>query len=554
MTRRTVAWAVAGALALTVPALAQGTAGDDQQGTVKREEVKTWIETFDGREYSVHPATPSYAGDTGLFHLSSAYVLPKGQVSLSLFRDNLDRDPKDIDFSIHGITFAYGATPKLELFGSVGIQNRVRVAHAEIAGFFNDLPFAGNAALSDPRWQTGFGDIWVGGKYQLADDYGKDPVAFALRARVKIPTADKDNGLGTGAVSGGVDAILSKHLNRKADIHAMLGYQFNGSPSGVSIGNALRWGLGLNLPACQIFQLQAELVGTKYSIDGQQSPVDLVVGPVVWFAHGIFVRPAISWNVNFAGVTGSTMKSYTGRQISIGYHPGTKCCAIAVPKAPPVPPTNRPPTVACEVSKSVILPGETVRCRATASDPDGDPVSLAWSASAGRISGAMGEATFDSAGVVAPAAVTITVTASDGRGGTAQAQCAIRVEEPKRAPEPITCTSGGFARNSARLNNVDKACLDGVALRARQDPQGRVVVVGYADSTERLPVIAARKRAEAVKDYLVRQGGVDESRVTVRSAGATKPLDTGRSAEARAKNRRVDIIYLPAGAVLPEGQ
>ena len=52
----------------------------------------------------------------------------------------------------------------------------------------------------------------------------------------------------------------------------------------------------------------------------------------------------------------------------------------------------------------------------------------------------------------------------------------------------------------------------------------------------------------------MKQGGVEESRVTVRSAGATKPLDTGRSAQARAKNRRVDIVYLPAGAVLPEGQ
>jgi len=553
MTRRTVAWAVVGALALTVPAWAQGTGGDEQRGTVKREEVKTWIETFDGKEYSVHPGTPSYAGDTGLFHLSTAYVLPAGKVSLSLFRDNLDRDPKDIDFSTHGITFAYGATSKLELFGSVGIQNRVRVAHPEMLGFYNDLPLAGTMA-SDPTWQTGFGDVWLGGKYQLADDYGKDPVAFALRARVKIPTADKDKGLGTGQVSFGADAILSKHLSRSADIHAMLGYQFNSSPSGYSIGNALRWGVGLNLPACQIFQLQADLVGTKYSIDGQQSPVDLVVGPVVWFAHGIFVRPALSWNVHFAGVSGSTMKSYMGRQISVGYHPGTKCCAIAVPKAPPVVPTNRPPTVACETSKSVILPGETVRCRATASDPDGDPVTLSWKASAGRVAGTGTEATFDSAGVVAPATVTLTVTADDGRGGTANAQCPVRVEEPKRAPEPITCTSGGFPRNSPRLNNVDKACLDDVALRARQDPQGRVVVIGYADSTEHIPVVTARKRAEAVKGYLVKQGGVEESRVTVRSAGATKPLDTGRSAQARAKNRRVDIVYLPAGAVLPEGQ
>jgi OOP family OmpA-OmpF porin len=143
------------------------------------------------------------------------------------------------------------------------------------------------------------------------------------------------------------------------------------------------------------------------------------------------------------------------------------------------------------------------------------------------------------------------VTVSDGRGGTAQAKCPVRIEEPKKAPEPITCTSGGFPGNLARLNNVDKACLDDVALRVRQDPQSRVVIVGHADKTERYPEVIGRKRAEAVKGYLVGQG-VDQAKVTVRSAGATQLLDTGKTAQARAKNRRVEIIFLPAGAVLPE--
>ena len=48
--------------------------------------------------------------------------------------------------------------------------------------------------------------------------------------------------------------------------------------------------------------------------------------------------------------------------------------------------------------------------------------------------------------------------------------------------ETITCISGGFPANLARLNNVDKACLDDVASRLRQDPRSRVVIVGHADS------------------------------------------------------------------------
>src|SRR5260370_28252976 len=35
--------------------------------TVERANVKTWVMTIDGRDWEVHPATPAYAGTTGLF-------------------------------------------------------------------------------------------------------------------------------------------------------------------------------------------------------------------------------------------------------------------------------------------------------------------------------------------------------------------------------------------------------------------------------------------------------------------------------------------------------
>src|SRR5687767_107931 len=47
--------------------------------TVRREDVKTWTITIDGEEYEAHPATPAYEGETGLFHMSTAYSLPKGK-------------------------------------------------------------------------------------------------------------------------------------------------------------------------------------------------------------------------------------------------------------------------------------------------------------------------------------------------------------------------------------------------------------------------------------------------------------------------------------------
>ena len=547
MQPRITTWILGVLLALT------GSVGAEED-TVKPGDVKTWTATIDGKEYEVRPATPAYDGDTGLFHLSSAYTLPKGKASFSLFRDNFDRDPKDIDFSVHGLSLGYGASDKLELFGNVGFQNRVRTAARSQPGFFNDLPFAGTNS-ENPHWQTGVGDVQLGAKYKLLDEHHGGGAGLALKGYVKLPTADEAKGLGTGKASFGADVILSKSLNGAADIHASLGYQINSDPDSLQIGNAFKWGVGLNVPACRIFQLQAELTGRSYSgadFD-QTSPVDLVAGPVVWIKPGIFIRPALSWNLAFddRGLN-SGSSSKMGRQLSVGFHPGTPCREVVAPPPPPPPPTNRPPTVTVTCD-SPVLPGQVSKCRAAASDPDGDPLTYAWSATAGRIVGSTADANLDTTGVTAGDCVPVTVRVDDGRGGTASATTSVCVKAPEKKAEATTlCTSSGFPRNLERINNVDKACLDDVASRLRQDPRARVVVVGYADSKERYPEVIARKRAEAIKNYLVKERGVDEARITAKSGGAARPLDTGNTAAARAKNRRVEVILVPEGAAAPE--
>jgi outer membrane protein OmpA-like peptidoglycan-associated protein len=518
--------------------------------TITKEEVKTWTMEIEGKEYEVHPATPTYEGTTGLFHMPSAYTLPKSKFSFSLFRDNLDRDPKDEDISIHGLSLGYGITSRLELYGNFGLQNRIDADALFQPGFVNDYPFV------NTPWETGVGDLKVGLKYGFLNDYMGDGVGLAARGFWKFGTADENKGLGTGNSSWGADLILSKHLNHAADIHASIGYQKNNDPDEVELADAFKWAIGLNIPACRTVQLQAELMGTNYTGDvdfDQTNPLDLVVGPVFWI-KGFFIRPAISWNFNFddRGLNQGS-KSWTGRHISIGWHPGFACREVAVPPPPPPPPSNQNPTVNCEVERSQILPGETVRVRANASDADGDTLTYEWSASQGRITGNGANATYDSTGVTPPATVTITVRVTDGRGGTAESTCTVRIAAAeKRAVETVTCISGGFPRNLARLNNVDKACLDDVASRLKQDPRSRVIIVGHADSGETHPDVIARKRGEAVKAYLVKERGIEESRITVRSAAATKPLDTGTTAMARAKNRRVELIFVPEGAVVPE--
>src|ERR1700704_2818394 len=105
MRRPLTTWMLGGLLALAGTSWAQGVApaGEERRGdttvtttqttttttvhheTVERANVKTWVITVDGREWEAHPATPAYDGTTGLFHMPTAYTLPKGQFSFQLF-------------------------------------------------------------------------------------------------------------------------------------------------------------------------------------------------------------------------------------------------------------------------------------------------------------------------------------------------------------------------------------------------------------------------------------------------------------------------------------
>ena len=511
--------------------------------TIPRSATSSGTFIVEGREFEIHPAAPTYGGDTGLFDLPSAYTLPKGKFSFSGYRNNLDRDPKDLDISIHGISLGYGATSRLEIFGTLGFQNAINADALFQPGFVNDYP------LVSTGWETGLGDVRLGMKYKILDDYEGQALGLALRGDVKIPTADEQLGLGTGKASGGVALVISKTIGYGADLHAAVGGRFDADPDQVDIGNAIHWGVGLNVPALWTIQLHAELTGTSYhgAVFEQTKPLDLVVGPLIWI-KGFFVRPAISWNLNFndRGLN-SSAQSYTGRRISIGYHPGTKAREVAVSQAQrPAP--NRPATVSCQADRATVPAGESVRWRATALDPDGDALRYTWTISTGRITGEGAEAVTETTGIVAPATLTATVAVDDGRGGGAQARCEVRIEPKAQVTtRSVTCVSAGFPRNLARLNNVDKACLDDVAVRMRQDPRSTLLIKGHAEAGERHAEVLARKRAEAAKDYLVTERRIEASRIVTRSV-----VDGVSSAARPGAGRSVEVIFAPEDTALPE--
>lgn len=119
---------------------------------------------------------------------------------------------------------------------------------------------------------------------------------------------------------------------------------------------------------------------------------------------------------------------------------------------------------------------------------------------------------------------------------------------PPRVPQVIRTDEIHFEPGSARLTNIAKAILDDVALRMKQEPTATALVIGYTDNRENTGPNADldRRRAEAVRDYLVSRHNIDPSRITVEGRDAREPVADNSTAEGRLRNRRVVIrLTLP---------
>ena len=115
-------------------------------------------------------------------------------------------------------------------------------------------------------------------------------------------------------------------------------------------------------------------------------------------------------------------------------------------------------------------------------------------------------------------------------------------------PQEIRTDEIHFEPGSARLTNIAKAILDEVALRMKQEPSSTALVIGYTDDRENAGPNRDldRRRAEAVRDYLVTRHGIDASRITVEGRGTSDPVGDNSTAEGRLRNRRVVIrLMLP---------
>ena len=119
---------------------------------------------------------------------------------------------------------------------------------------------------------------------------------------------------------------------------------------------------------------------------------------------------------------------------------------------------------------------------------------------------------------------------------------------PAPAPQPPAATKVTYAADAffdfdkSALKPEGKAKLDDLVGKVKGINLEVIIAVGHTDSigtdayNQRLSV----RRAEAVKAYLVSKG-IEKNRVYTEGKGEKQPVADNKTAEGRAKNRRVEI-------------
>ena len=517
------------------------------------------------------PATTTSSGDTGLWFVPTAEILPAKNWSISAYRVNFDYDQGFTDVSRFPVTVGIGIADRLELVGAVTAGTRIDrdfrplflSTEPRFGGVVNEYPY-----VNDGWSGNQFGDTWIGGKFNLSSQWRQQPAAFALRGMVKLPTGSKDDGASTGKADFAVDAIVSKEFNQRVELSGFGGVIFRGDTDDYNLQNGLRWGVGAGFPTRRNLRLTAELHGEQY-FDGavlfkgvqpavvgefppvnseQNGPVNATLG-LTWLGrNGFFAGAGINYNLRldsrsdlsgFESETGDAI----GFQFRVGYHPGTRVYVAPPPPPPPAPPSapaNRPPTVRARCEPCTVPVGGTSTVTADATDPDGDPLTYRWSAAAGSVSNpATRQSPWTAPRQEGP--VVVTVEVNDGKGGTASDAVTIQVIRPAVKEIVFEDVHFDFDRYSLRPEAV--RALDEVITALQQDATLRLQVEGHTCNigTAEYNLALGERRAVAVRDYLTSRG-IGTDRLATVSYGEERPKHDNAREETRRLNRRAALV------------
>lgn len=445
------------------------------------------------------------------------------------------------DFGSNGGTgsFTYNANKWLGLTAEAGAY-----------GFSRSVPGGGKP-------EGGFQTFLFGPRLNLRRNYFVPFLEFLIgdfRADGQVTGGPRQSSFALAA-GGGVDVVFTKHIAwRFAQIDYLMtnANGINLNPSGrqdnirLGTGLVIRWGFPPPPPPPPSGPPTASCSANPASVyQGSNDPSAIHVtasSPASlplnynYTATGGTVEgtgPDARWNSSGLAVGTYTVTA----KVDDGKGGTTSCTAdIQVQEKP-----HHPPTISCSANPSSIAPGEKSTITSTASSPDNLDLTYSYSATGGQVTGNGPTATYDSTGLQ-PGSYKVNCSVTDSRGDKADGQATVDVQQPPPPPQATKVGECGYTKAGvARFDNLCKRVGDDVALRLKNDPTAKVVIIGYADPKEPKAAKLAQSRADLAKAYLGEKG-IDASRSTTRTGQASTEKGTEK------ENRRVEFIFVPEGA------
>jgi len=103
-----------------------------------------------------------------------------------------------------------------------------------------------------------------------------------------------------------------------------------------------------------------------------------------------------------------------------------------------------------------------------------------------------------------------------------------------------------FDVNSANIKPESYGTIKEMATVLKENPDLKVKIVGHtdADGSDAANLDLSKKRSASVKDFLVKEFGIDESRMQTDGKGEGEPIDKNDNPAGKANNRRVEFIKI----------
>jgi outer membrane protein OmpA-like peptidoglycan-associated protein len=424
---------------------------------------------------------PTVSGETGLFEVRTADMLPAGRFSLGLswgmwsrtaasvpFAATLPDDPLRYDLQRFGLSVGYGLMPNWEASVSTG-SNRYNALSRDWQGMVNGRFRFGAFTHSE------MDKVRIGTKILLNS---RDPVLVAFFGGLAIPTQSKNDVNAIGTYRADYDFGLSFNIGW---VTFQTAYQLNGKigtptsfsdpTTGYDLSNTWTNALGVAVPVVpKFFKLIGEISRVHYD-GGDTQPPDFFEttfgGRFAFGDSGFTASGAVRVNID--------------RWVHYGSSPSNIGGLVQVAYLAPAPVRERP---------RVVLPREPEPAPLPATEPVPPPPPPA---------------------PVAP--------------------------EPAVSPvRPSTSTTDEilFDAGKSRLTNIAKAILDGVALRLKNNLAATCTVSASTDPKEKGGdhALLAKARADAAREYLMKRHGIDGSRIASEGSGDADSADATRNRRA----------------------